>query len=91
MIGLSAILDRRGGVFLYAGEDGAEKYIESGESEDFNQVVGWLFWRPETVKLLEMLQPRCFIRTEEKMKPYIEISPDVWGEELMELVKNVGK
>lgn len=53
--------------------------------------AGWLFWRPETVKLIETLQPRCFIRTEQKLKPYIETSPDVWGEELMELVKKVGK
>lgn len=88
MVELSAILDRRGGAFLYAGRDGAEKYIKN---EEFDLVVGWLFWRPETVKLLEILQPKCFIRTEEKMKPYIEISPDVWGKELMELVKNVGK
>lgn len=88
MVELSAILDRCGGVFLYAGRDGAEKYIKN---EKFDLVVGWLFWSPETVKLLEILQPKCFIRTEEKMKPYIEISPDVWGKELMELVKNVGK
>ena len=86
MVELSAIVDRRGGVFLYAGRDGAEKYIGYGDKqpndEGFKLVVGWLFWSPETVKLLEILQPKCFIRTEEKMKPYIEISPDVWGEEL---------
>ncbi len=55
---LSAIVERSGGAFLFAG-DGAKEYI--GNHYKGDKMVGWLLWSPETLELLEKLNPKCYV------------------------------
>ena len=56
---LSALIERRGGVFLFRGSDGVEKYIENRYRD--KEYIGWLVWTPETLELLEKLNPKCYV------------------------------
>jgi len=66
---LSALIERRGGVFLFRGSDGVEKYIENRYRD--KEYIGWLVWTPETLELLKMLNPKCYVETGDKVRPYI--------------------